>query len=215
VTVREFNADTFGDLEEEVFVRHTIQESTLDIHLLDVMIMDGGQTEDQPKGAESPCLCEGSFVVNTLNLSEAAYAEARFVLEELAVCVKLLFEHPGGVEGLGVGGERCNYPNLMASDVVELNFHCHEPVFFVQLSKDVPVSLWIFEGGGFTNYEVGLTSDLVDLVSPDDQCLAPAQIFDDVGRVNGGQYFLWGFVVVGDICVAFGGRQRFNWRSYG
>jgi hypothetical protein len=47
MTRRELNADAFGNLDEQVLVRDAIEEGTLDVNLLDIKVVDGGQAEDE------------------------------------------------------------------------------------------------------------------------------------------------------------------------
>jgi hypothetical protein len=129
---RELHSYTARDFDEEVLFGNAIEEGTFHIHLLDVEVVKHRQDKDELQGSESTDGSKGGIVVNALNFPEPANTKTGLVLEEFAVSVKLAFEHPCGVERFGPGGERSDHPYFMLLNVVEFNFHSHEPMRFIK-----------------------------------------------------------------------------------
>jgi hypothetical protein len=161
--------------------------------------MKGCQAKDETEGHEATSGSKRCVVVNPLDLVKALDTQAGFVLEELAVGVKLLLEDPGGVKGLGAGCEGCHYPDLMLLDVVKLKLNSHEPMGLIKEAKILAVSVWVLHGCRLANNEIGL-------VATDDKGPPTPRPVDDVGRVDGGADVLRSPVKVRDEGIAPGGR---------
>ncbi|PLW48354.1 hypothetical protein PCASD_02930 [Puccinia coronata f. sp. avenae] len=126
--------------------------------------MDGGQAKDYPQGAESSSGGKGGLIVDSFYLSESTHAETGLVFQQFPIGIKLLFENPSGVKGFCLGVEWGYHPDFVASNVVQFDFNCHQPVFFVDTTKDVTIGMRVFQRAGLANNEIGNVGYLVDLI---------------------------------------------------
>jgi hypothetical protein len=56
----------------------------------------------------------------------------------------------------------------VALNVVQFDFNCHQPVFFVNMTKDVTIGSRVFQRAELTNNEIGNVGYLVDLMTSKD-----------------------------------------------
>jgi hypothetical protein len=81
MTGRKLNANAIGDFDEEVFVWDSVEESALDIHLLDVKVVHCGQAKNETEGSEPTSRRKCGVIINAFDLAETSHAEVCFVFQ--------------------------------------------------------------------------------------------------------------------------------------
>ena len=80
--------------------KRAIQESTLDIHLLQLEIMVVGIGQKDTDGLKSSHWSKGLSIVNVLHLRESLCNQTCLVADDVAVSVWIVLEHPLGADNI-------------------------------------------------------------------------------------------------------------------